>query len=76
MFYDGVEVAGIKMAVSGIESLGISSKQVLLKSISYLRVDFEKFQEISYLKKQCGIFMHTWNWGIPIVMEKMISSPY
>ncbi|GAA0803340.1 hypothetical protein GCM10008910_36410 [Faecalicatena orotica] len=51
MFYDGVEVAGIKMSVAGIESLGISSKQVLLKSIKYLRSDFEKFQEAGYLKK-------------------------
>lgn len=51
MFYDGVEVAGIKMSVAGIESLGISSKQVLLKSIKHLCSDFEKFHEISYLKK-------------------------
>lgn len=51
MFYDGVEVAGIKISVAGIETLGISSKQVLLKSIKYLCSDFEKSQEISYLNK-------------------------
>lgn len=51
MYYDKVEVAGIKMSVAGIEGLGISSKKVLLKSIDYLRREYERSQDILFLKK-------------------------
>lgn len=51
MFYDHVEVMGIKMAVAGIENVGISSKMVLLRSINYLLENYEIMQEAGFLEK-------------------------
>ena len=51
MFYDTVEIAAIKIAVSNVESLGIYSKDALIKSIVWLREKYESFGEIAYLKK-------------------------
>lgn len=51
MLYDGVEVQSIKLAVSGIESLNISSKQVLLSSIVYLGDNYKRLYDQGYLKK-------------------------
>lgn len=46
MFYDTVEIAAIKIAVSNVESLGIYSKDALIKSIVWLREKYEFFGEM------------------------------
>ena len=51
MFYDAVEVAAVKIAVSNVESLGIYSKDVLIKSIVWLRENYELSGKILYLEK-------------------------
>ena len=51
MLYNGVEVQTIKLVLSGTESTGISSKQVLLNCIVYLTETYRKSQKFSYLEK-------------------------
>ena len=47
MIYNIVEVESIKLGVGNIESLGLSSKEVLKKSISWLRERYEVTEDIS-----------------------------
>ena len=49
MLYNGVEVQTIKLVLSGTESTGISSKQVLLNCIVYLTEKYRESREFSYL---------------------------
>lgn len=51
MIYNIVEVESIKLGVGNIESLGLSSKEVLKKSISWLRERYEVTEDIRYLQK-------------------------
>lgn len=51
MLYNSAEVQVIKLAVCNIESLGLTSREVLLKSISLLREKYEDFSDEKYLKK-------------------------
>ena len=51
MLYNGVEVQTIKLVLSGTESTGISSKQVLLNCIVYLTEKYRESREFSYLEK-------------------------
>ena len=51
MLYNGVEVQTIKLVLSGTESTGISSKQVLLNCIVYLTETYRESREFSYLEK-------------------------
>lgn len=70
MLYNGVEVQTIKLVLSGTESTGISSKQVLLNCIVYLTEKYRESREFSYLEKLFGICMHIWNWDFPMQTEK------
>ena len=56
MLYNGVEVQTIKLVLSGTESTGISSKQVLLNCIVYLTEKYRESREFSYLEKAVCIF--------------------
>lgn len=51
MLYDSIEIESIKLALSGIESLGISSRQVLVNSIVCLKENYEKSCDIRFLEK-------------------------
>lgn len=51
MLYNNVEVQIIKIAVQNMESLGLVSKDILLKSIMWLKESYEKFQVTEYLEK-------------------------
>lgn len=46
MFYDTVEIAAIKIAVSNVESLGIYSKDALIKSIVWLTEKYEFLEKL------------------------------
>ena len=51
MFYSRVNVQVIKLAVANIESQGLSSNDVLLESVSWLRENYERTSEKQYLIK-------------------------
>ena len=51
MLYNAVEVAAIRLAVSGVENLGIYSKEALMKSVVWLREGYEIFGRKAYLEK-------------------------
>lgn len=51
MLYNAVEVAAIRLAASGVENLGIYSKEILLKSVIWLRENYEIFGREAYLEK-------------------------
>lgn len=51
MLYDKVEIEVIKLAVSGLESVGIGSKDVLMKSVAKLREYYEDSSDERYLIK-------------------------
>lgn len=51
MLHDMVEVEAIKIAVGNLEGLGIPSKEVLIKSVTWLREKYELSGEYRYLVK-------------------------
>ncbi len=51
MFYNSVEVKTIMIAVQNVESIGGSSRLILLNSITWLREQYEHTKDIIYLKK-------------------------
>ena len=51
MFYNKVEVKAIILAVYNIESLGLNSSRILLKSIVWLCKQYETTKENLYLEK-------------------------
>lgn len=51
MFYNKVEVKAIILAVYNIESLGLDSSRILLKSIVWLCKQYETTKENLYLEK-------------------------
>lgn len=51
MLYDRVEIEAIKVAVGNLDVLGVSSKQVLIQSIVWLRENYEINGEEKYLVK-------------------------
>lgn len=51
MLYNKVEVCIIMIAVSNFEGVGISTKEILLGSISWLREQYEKEKKNEYLQK-------------------------
>lgn len=51
MFYNRVEVEAIKLAVSNMEYLNISSREALLDSIIWLREKYEITEEEKYILK-------------------------
>lgn len=51
MLYDFYEVEAIKIAVHNIEAMEMKKKDILIKSIVWLKENYEKSGEILYLKK-------------------------
>lgn len=51
MLYDSTEIEAIKIAVSNLEGLGMSSRKVLIQSVCWLREKYEVTGEENYLTK-------------------------
>ena len=51
MLYNTVQVEVIKLGICNIEGLGLSSKDILIRSVAWLREKYEMFHEELYLQK-------------------------
>lgn len=51
MLHDAVEIKAIMIAVINMESVGVNSEEILLKSIVWLREYYESLLEIKFLEK-------------------------
>lgn len=51
MLYDEVEVAAIKLALYNVDAFGETEKEILIKSIAWLREIYEREGNAIYLKK-------------------------
>lgn len=51
MFYNRVAVAAIKLGAGNVEQMGKNSKTVLIESIQWLKEQYERTEDNSYLEK-------------------------
>lgn len=51
MFYNTVAVAAIKLGAGNVEQMGKNSRVVLIESIQWLKEQYERTEDISYLEK-------------------------
>lgn len=51
MLYDEVEVAAIKLALYNVDVFGETEKEILIKSVVWLRDIYERHGDVIYLKK-------------------------
>ena len=51
MLYNRVAVAAIKLGAGNVEQMGKNSKTVLIESIQWLKEQYERTEDISYLEK-------------------------
>lgn len=70
MIYNIVEVEIIKLGVDNVESLGLSSKEVLKGSITWLREKYEITNDIRYLHKAVWHIYAYLELGYPYEIEE------
>lgn len=49
--YNAVEVEAIKSGIGNIESFGLSCREILIKSVSWLKEQYERTEDLRYLQK-------------------------
>lgn len=65
MLYNAVEIKAIMIALGNVESIGANSKEILLKSIIWLREYYEKSSNVGFLEKAVWHVYAYLNLGLP-----------
>ena len=76
MLYNTVQVEVIKLGICNIEGLGLSSKDILIRSVAWLRENMRCFTKSYIYRKQCGTYTHIWIWDFLMKKARKNSKRY
>ena len=76
MLYNTVQVEVIKLGICNIEGLGLSSKDILIRSVAWLREKYEMFHEELYLQKAVWHIYAYWIWDFLMKKARKNSKRY